>query len=144
MFNHRIRRPASDRSGENYFFATADVTFPDGKGGIQVMVGRLDPDLFDVRAVCNDGPLDVDNWRCTPSSGPAGEKITQVTYNGTRAVAYEVTVERPDGVGLHARVVNYAEADAQAEFAGDRRDAAQPPLTMQQLLQLLLDPALTV
>jgi hypothetical protein len=141
VFNHRYREPAATRGGEDYYFATADVKTAAGTGSIMVMVGRIDPDLFQVRAQCDDeGPLDAKGYECVPSTGPRAETVTTSDTRGTEKITYDIAVIRPDGIGVMIYVSNATFEDTH----NDRRSAPLPPLTKEQAKDLALDPELTV
>lgn len=146
VFNHRFRLPTPDRSGEDYFFATADVKQPDGAGSIgtgsiEVLVGRLGTGLFTVSTECADeGPLDAQGFQCQPSTGPHGETVVTNEVRGNQKITYEVFVTKPDGVGVMIFVRNTGLGHAHDDWSS----SPTPPLTKTQARELALDPGLTL
>jgi hypothetical protein len=152
VFEHRHREARAEvpgvsggESGEDYYFATADIVTGAGTGNIAVGVGRREPDKLGIEAICPDeGALDAKTYSCTPSTGVAGERITIAKTTGTRAVQYRVEVVRTNGVAVFVQVTNNSRKGAQAELELDRADAADPPLTAGEARKLALLRTLTV
>lgn len=125
--------PICDPAGQ--FEAMATTQAPDGAGNILFVVS---PDWYpDEEMSCERVGLPATD--CEVATGPDGEKIVKQTgefEGGT--VMNRVEVVRPDGTSLLVQAENIATS---SKF-GTAATAAAPPLTLDQLVTIAIDPDL--
>jgi len=149
-------------AGYQYLYASADIAGGDGAGSVAVLIGRVDhgqpralwctktgrpaddtcllmtdvSGVLDVMTDCDEQLMD-DPRSCSASTGPNGENIVIIAgspFDGR--VEHRVDVIRPDGTALQIMCRNWM---------GVGEDRGQmPPLSVDDLLELALDPRLAV
>ncbi|GAA1038829.1 hypothetical protein GCM10009557_55920 [Virgisporangium ochraceum] len=152
VFEHRYHEAKAEVpgvsggvQGEDYYYATADITTDAGTGNLSIGVGRRDPDKFDVRATCpEDGPLDATTYSCLPSTGPGDTRTIFEKTTGSKAVQYRAVAARADGITVFVVVTNNSRKGAKSELELDRADSPAPPLNGLQARDLALLSGLTV
>jgi hypothetical protein len=120
--------------GEDYFSANADVSWDSATGAVSVAVGRLGG---------RNMPMDkcvssAEESFCASQTGPRGERVILVTITLDGVVRHRVDMAKPDGTWVMLSATN----DIRPGEGG--LTAPVPPLTREQLLQIALDPALTL
>ncbi len=81
---------------------------------------------------------------CTSRDGPNGELILiQQEPPRSGVITYQVSVAKPDGTVIDATLDNYSHND-QSGASHPHPDRVTPPLTVDQLIQLLLVPRVTL
>ena len=95
--------------------------------------------------ICVAGPTDP-GQTCETRTGPHGEAIVvDQGRDGAGVVNYVVDMVKPDGSSLHASVSNYSENDQPpTKNAPVYPQRTTPPMTVDQLVALMLTPGLTV
>ncbi|NUT49089.1 MAG: hypothetical protein HOV94_17540, partial [Saccharothrix sp.] len=120
------------------FEAWATTTTADGSGNIFVLV---EPTWRkDLGPVCSSPGLGT-RISCVTETGPRGEEIVRQTADmGGGITMNQVLVHREDGT----RILVQAENVGTSGKAGDASTASEPPLTLDQLVAIGVDPALTM
>ena len=120
------------------FESTATTKAPDGYGNLLVLVS---PDLFpDQQMSCELNGLPGVTF-CAAETGPHGQEIVKQTVGfegGT--VMHRVEVVREDGTSLLVQAENVATSSKY----GGAATATAPPLTLDQLVTIAIDPDLSI
>jgi hypothetical protein len=80
---------------------------------------------------------------CTNRTGPNGELILIQETHASAITTYSVSVAKPDGTAVDALVDNYRH-NAQPGARNPHPDRATPPLSVEQIISLLLAPGVTL
>ncbi len=126
--------------GEDEFLAGATTVRSGKKGGVQATLGRLGGRL-NMPADCVDQAPKGMEQVCHRSIGPKGEVIvaTTLTSKGGGPSIHRVEVARADKIGVILDAANAVDAKR------DRKpDSPAPPLTLEQLTEIALDPGMTL
>jgi hypothetical protein len=120
------------------FEATATTTSADGSGNIFVL---MEPTWHDgLGPVCATPGLGTRTF-CAPETGSRGEEIVKQTAEmGGGITMNQVLVHRQDGT----RILVQAENIGTSGKTGHAPTASKPPLTLDQLAAIGVDPALTM
>ena len=120
------------------FEAMATTTAPDGSGNIFVL---MEPTWDDgLGPVCASPGIGT-RLSCTPETGPRGEEIVKEASDmGGGVTMHRVLVHREDGT----RILVQAENIGTSSKVGGAATASKPPLTLDQLVAIGVDPALTM
>ncbi|ANN20042.1 hypothetical protein SD37_33520 [Amycolatopsis orientalis] len=125
--------------GEDEFLAGAATVLSGKKGSVQAILGRMGGRL-NLPADCADqAPVDMEQV-CRRSFGPKGEVIVAatLTVRGGPTI-HRVDVSRADKIGVVLEAANTVDAKR------DRKpDSPVPPLTLEQLTEIALDPGMTL
>ncbi|KFU75684.1 hypothetical protein SAMN04489729_8442 [Amycolatopsis lurida] len=126
--------------GEDEFVAGAATVRSGKKGSVQATLGRMGGRL-NMPADCVDQtPVGMEQV-CHRSFGPKGEVIvaTTLTGKGGGPSIHRVEVARADRIGVILEASNAVDAKH------DRKpDSPVPPLTLEQLAEIALDPGMTL
>jgi len=121
--------------GDNYFMSRATTHAPDGDGNLLVALAPA----YGSATTCDDGS--TEQTYCDERTGPHGEAIvvaTLVLEGGTTMHRLDMT--KPDG----SQVTVTAENIGTEGRSGAAPTAAAPPLNHQQLIDIALDPGMTL
>jgi len=128
------------------YVAGADLRDAGGTGSLSVEVWPTSPTTL---ASCPPGEVPSEETDCQQSTGPHGETVVRTTstvLGGLRghstSVRYRVAVTRTDGTAVVAIANNWGQIVDTEKVADARRTT--PPLTMDQLTTLALDPGLVL
>jgi hypothetical protein len=138
--------PSSDggcQGGADEFLAGASTVLAGKTGSIQAVVARLGGHASPT-GTCDDvtrGTTVGFNVTCTQPAGPNGEIIiaTTMTPTGPGSTVHRVDVTKPDGTGVILLAANSADPKR-----SERPASSAPPFTHQQLIEIALDPGMTL
>ncbi|MFI7680632.1 hypothetical protein [Actinophytocola sp. NPDC049390] len=118
--------------------STATTTAPDGDGNLLMLV---EPDFHpDERGSC-DGIGLPNRTFCAAETGPNGEEIVKQTVGFEGGVVmHRVVAVRDDGTSILVQAENVATSSKYNTPA----TATAPPLTLDQLVEIAIDPAMTL
>ncbi|MEV6909027.1 hypothetical protein [Amycolatopsis sp. NPDC051071] len=136
-----LKNSGSTCSGGRNIFAAGATTVLAGKtGNVQVSLGRLGGRTL-LPAECEDQTIAGAEETCTRSVGPKGEVIVAsiITFTGGGPVINQVAVTRADKIGVVLQAENTADAKRSR-----KPDSPAPPLTLEQLTEIALDPGMTL
>ncbi|SFW91776.1 hypothetical protein [Amycolatopsis australiensis] len=139
VFSARVRHERTCSGGEDYFMAAATTADGPRKGNVWAIVTRLGGNATPATE-CGPPPEGAQG-SCDRTSGPHGETIVAQTFTSPgEATVNQVDVAKPDGTGV------IVEAENVADSAKKRipPDMPSPPLSLAQLTEVALDPALTL
>jgi hypothetical protein len=120
------------------FEASASTTTADGIGNVFVLT---QPTWHDGLGPVCDFPGLGTRLSCVAQTGPRGEEIVKQTADmGDGITMHQVLVHREDGT----RILVQAENIGTSGKIGGAPTASQPPLTLDQLVAIGVDPALTM
>lgn len=128
-----VEMPVCDPAGQ--FEAMATTQAPEGAGNILFVVS---PNWYpDDEMSC--GRMALPNFACDVATGPGGEKIVKQTGEFERGtISHRVEVLRPDGTSLLVDAENVATTTK----LGGPPTATAPPLTLDQMVAIAIDPDL--
>lgn len=127
--------------GEDYFSGMATTALAAQKGNVRAVIGRLGGNASP-STECGQPPVDMQET-CVSETGAGGETVVKTTMSRTGGggpTIHRVDVAKTDGTG----VILYAEnVDTDAKYGGQPTSPA-PPLTLDQLAAIALDPKVTL
>jgi hypothetical protein len=139
VFSELTERPdGSCTGGDDYFLARADVNGTVLTGNILAAVGRSGPPITANQCTDVQSP---ERTYCDQRTGPNGEVVVVQTLSLEGGpTSHQVRVSKLDGtvVDLHAQNVS---EDAKK---GGPPESPAPPLTLDQLIEIALDPGMTL
>ena len=139
VFSAPVPKDGACSGGEDYFMAAASTTEKAHKGNVWAIVTRLGGNATPATE-CSPPPERTEG-SCHRRTGPHGETIVELTFTlRDGPTVNQVDVTKPDGTGLLVEAQNTARDAKQ----GDAPDMPSPPLSLAQLAEVALDPALTL
>jgi hypothetical protein len=139
VFSARVPHDGACSGGEDYFSAAATTVDGRQKGNVWAVVTRLGGNATP-SAECGKPPEGAEG-SCDRKTGPHGEIVVALTFTFPgEATVNQVDVTKLDGTGLIVEAQNVAD-DAKRRGAPDM---PSPPLSLAQLTEVALDPALTL
>ncbi|WIY02762.1 hypothetical protein QRX60_02475 [Amycolatopsis mongoliensis] len=139
VFSARVPREGACSGGEDYFMAAATTVDGARKGNVWAIVTRLGGNATPATE-CADPPEGAQG-SCDRTTGPHGETVVALTFTYPgQATVNQVNVGKPDGTGIIVEAENIAGSAKQPLPP----DMPSPPLSLDQLREVALDPGLTL
>ncbi|MET1072371.1 MAG: hypothetical protein ABWY11_06965 [Umezawaea sp.] len=137
-FSPIVETDSGCSGGEDHFAAGASVGGGGVLGNVLVVVGRLGGHATPM-AECGSGS--EERLQCERSTRPDGTVVVTTTISGPTGVrTFCADVTKPDGTGVLVRSANVTTDSKRAA----EPEAVAPPFTHEQLVQLALDPGMTL
>jgi len=127
--------------GDDYFSARATTVLAERKGNVFVIIGRLGGHASP-STECGPAPADMQET-CVREAGPGGEIVLKTTLSqssGAGPTIHRVDVTKTDGTGI---ILNAENVGTDAKYGG-LPNSPEPPLTLDQLVGIALDPKVTL
>jgi hypothetical protein len=125
--------------GSDHLEARATLINGSETGSVWSVIGRLGGDVTPAKE-CRPVTEPQTQESCTPSSGPNGETIVARTSARGAVKTYRVDVTKTDGTGVTV-VAENVRTDGKRDTVPT---STAPPLTIAQLTEIAIDPAMTL